>query len=891
MATFFEWIGGAGPDWSSGKTVGADIVTNWQNRSDGTTKSFPGAGDDAVFNNGGAISVGGSGNANEILIQLNTTVMVTDHFISGVVSGQEPGVFDLLVADGSTLVIESGARVQNDGSVTEVGLSPTTGTATVEVDSGAVFTADALIIGDSKDDAGLVTVNGAAEFSVSAGVSIGNGQLTVGDLSTGGLEISGTPLFVTQDGVLGLNQGATGSLSLDSSTWGGGNSTLGAAGVGHMTIGAGATVAMLLGMVVGSAQGASGDLSVVGSNSFMVDFLTIGAAGTGTATFGAGSNGTFVAVTVGDSVGAIADMTMDGATWTTSTLTIGGATGTGHATAGAGEVVTVNVIGVLGSGPDASGDLTVDDAVLNGGTLAIGQGGTGDLEIGPGSSGSVAVVVVGADAGSLGTLTIDGANWNVGSLTVGQTGTAQATVGTGATATVGNVLIGPSGNLAVTETAGSVGTVIAGHVTIDFGTLDLSAFGQVLIGAATGTNRAVAIGANSSLVGLGALKGDVVLSNGGILQATAPVPGALKIDGNITGAGTIQPLMTLEANGVVDPGVMIGFSPSIGAQVGDLVLDVAGGEQGTITGFSHGNTIDIKGSVYTDAVFTQGTSGAPGTLALSGGTSAPLSLLMVGDYAADAFTATPVTLSGGAALAGSPGSGALVANSFAAAVPTDTEITVIACFAAGTRIATARGPVAVEDLRVGDRAVTADRRIEPIVWIGKRSVNCRTHPKPESVWPVRVAAGAFGENVPVRDLYLSPGHAVFVGGVLVPVKLLINGTNIAQVERDRVTYFHLELPRHEVILAEGLSVESYLDLGDRVDFHGDGATIRLFPDFASRLARETALVWETHGAAPLVMAGEALARARSAVASQVSRQSCRSQSGIASGSHLPGDGP
>ena len=72
---------------------------------------------------------------------------------------------------------------------------------------------------------------------------------------------------------------------------------------------------------------------------------------------------------------------------------------------------------------------------------------------------------------------------------------------------------------------------------------------------------------------------------------------------------------------------------------------------------------------------------------------------------------------------------------------------------------------------------------EPIVWIGQRAVNCARHPKPETVWPVRVQAGAFGENVPVRDLYLSPDHAVFVNDVLVPVKLLINGTTMRQVER------------------------------------------------------------------------------------------------------------
>jgi len=133
-----------------------------------------------------------------------------------------------------------------------------------------------------------------------------------------------------------------------------------------------------------------------------------------------------------------------------------------------------------------------------------------------------------------------------------------------------------------------------------------------------------------------------------------------------------------------------------------------------------------------------------------------------------------------------------------------------ACLAEGTRIETDRGFVPVDDLCVGDRLLTADGQgealtgdvpSEPIVWIGQRTVNCTAHPRPGTVQPVRVQAGAFGQNVPLSDLYLSPVHAVFANDALVPVKLLINGTGIAQMKRDRVRYFHVELPRHAVILA------------------------------------------------------------------------------------------
>jgi hypothetical protein len=178
----------------------------------------------------------------------------------------------------------------------------------------------------------------------------------------------------------------------------------------------------------------------------------------------------------------------------------------------------------------------------------------------------------------------------------------------------------------------------------------------------------------------------------------------------------------------------------------------------------------------------------------------------------------------------------------------------IGCFAEGTLIETETGPVAVEALATGDCVVTADGLIEPVAWVGSRAIDCRAHPRPETVWPARVAAGAFGPELPVRDLFLSPDHAVFVNHVLIPVKLLINGTSIVQVNWDRVRYFHVELPRHDVILAEGLPVESYLDTGDRAKFSG-GAVISLYPDFAAR-------TWQMRGCAPLVLTGLVLEAVR-----------------------------
>lgn len=140
------------------------------------------------------------------------------------------------------------------------------------------------------------------------------------------------------------------------------------------------------------------------------------------------------------------------------------------------------------------------------------------------------------------------------------------------------------------------------------------------------------------------------------------------------------------------------------------------------------------------------------------------------------------------------------------------------CFAEGSRILTARGEVAVEDLVEGDEVVTAAGGLRPAIWIGSRHMRCDRHPRPEEVQPVRVRAGAFGDGLPVRDLRLSPGHAVAVDGVLVPISLLINGATIVQEPVETVRYFHVELDAHDVILAEGLACESYFDDGNREVF-------------------------------------------------------------------------
>jgi collagen type I/II/III/V/XI/XXIV/XXVII alpha len=140
-------------------------------------------------------------------------------------------------------------------------------------------------------------------------------------------------------------------------------------------------------------------------------------------------------------------------------------------------------------------------------------------------------------------------------------------------------------------------------------------------------------------------------------------------------------------------------------------------------------------------------------------------------------------------------------------------------------------------------------------------VDFRRHSNKLRVLPVRVAAHAFGPERPKRTLLLSPDHAVYVDDVLIPIRYLINRTSVVQIECDAITYYHVELPCHDVLLAEGLPTESYLDAGARRAFANSDGIIQLDPDFAHRLDDYGAL-WDAKGYAPLVVTGELLQRVR-----------------------------
>jgi hypothetical protein len=159
---------------------------------------------------------------------------------------------------------------------------------------------------------------------------------------------------------------------------------------------------------------------------------------------------------------------------------------------------------------------------------------------------------------------------------------------------------------------------------------------------------------------------------------------------------------------------------------------------------------------------------------------------------------------------------------------------VVPCYCAGTLILTGRGEVPVEDLTTADAVVTGAGALRPIRWIGRRSYGGRFVTGREDILPVCIKAGALDADVPKRDLWISPHHAMYLEGVLIEARDLVNGVSIVQAERvEKVEYFHIELDTHDVIIAEGSRSESFIDDESRGMFHNAHEYWALHPDEAA----------------------------------------------------------
>jgi hypothetical protein len=216
-------------------------------------------------------------------------------------------------------------------------------------------------------------------------------------------------------------------------------------------------------------------------------------------------------------------------------------------------------------------------------------------------------------------------------------------------------------------------------------------------------------------------------------------------------------------------------------------------------------------------------------------------------------------------------SGAATINSIADIGGSDDTMTA-ACYTKGTFIMTSTGEVAVEDLSVGDQVMTVSGTLEPVIWLGNSMINCERQLHKDKAYPVRILKDAFGANLPKRDLFLSPDHSVYIDGVMIPAYCLINGTTITQeMTETLVTYYHVELPQHQAILAEGLPAESYLETSEE-NRHFFKETIASTTSNVTKLDAQYPVcpentpawkhIWDTQGYAKLTQDGPILERVK-----------------------------
>ena len=145
---------------------------------------------------------------------------------------------------------------------------------------------------------------------------------------------------------------------------------------------------------------------------------------------------------------------------------------------------------------------------------------------------------------------------------------------------------------------------------------------------------------------------------------------------------------------------------------------------------------------------------------------------------------------------------------------------VVICFAPGTQIATMRGEISAQNLKEGDKILTRDNGMQTLAWVGKRKLYAQELAIRPEFNPIYIKAGALGDNVPERDLVVSPNHRMLISSrvsdylfgereVLVAAKYLTGLDGVEQVPSTGVEYIHLMFENHEIILADGAWTESF----------------------------------------------------------------------------------
>ena len=800
-AGVLSFDGPSDPAWVAN---GSGLSGDWSDSTHWSPDTVPGIGDDATISDDDTATAG-------------WLVTETNESAASLTLDMNLGT---LLVDPETVVTVAAftqtagtAILTDDGTVTTTLDSSGTDSVNGQVTlvSGATWLDAALGIGLGLVDSGTAVSSAVTLEGGSAG-----GELSV----AGALEVGGDPDSNSAGGV--------GSLELDNGSvaYAGGLSVLNGSaisvdGSSGIAVGDAATTAVSGAITIGTDGAVQADIATLGA-----DVLNSGSL----AIVGWLGNDT----TAAGNVQITGSLLNDGAVTVApgATLAVGGSIELDAGSLSVGVAATLNAGDAGGSDGVylAGGQMTLDGAVLD--SLGSADFANSDatlldgatwysntLSIAPGySDGTTADATVSLDGGSA---LIDSSSLNIGN---------DPGIGSSVATDPGGI-----GTLALTGASEVTTTALAVQ---NGSVLTLDSSSSVVVGTATAEAGTVAIGPDGLLVADIATIGASV-DDAGTLDVTTLADGSLGsalVTGSLTGGGTVTVDGTLEVGNGSSFAGMISIAGG-----GELILDAGDMAGAVVAANGQTATIDVAGQDFDSAGFTPTYDTATG-------------LLVFGDAASQS------TLDVGAGL---PLSDLLLSSDNSG---TGTLITEAPCYVAGTLIQAARGDVPVEALRPGDKVRTVSGRLAPVVWVGRRQIELRRHPQPWRMAPVRILASALAPGVPARDLWVSPDHALFVGGALVPASRLANGATIARQDGlASVTYLHIELDRHDIILAENCPAESYLDTGNRGLFANAAGPHPLHPDLSGAPDPAALAVWAAQGASPLVLEGDALAALRAQV--------------------------
>lgn len=767
---------------------------------------------------------------------------------SGTISPSALGAAGLIstLVPGASIINDDGIVLGAAGSLTGTG-----GTALIAGD-GAIIYNIGLFEGGTG---GTVLGPGGTGIYIYGSASFTNGSYTGSVLNTANGTVSGGS---GSDGA-GGGPGGTGAVVHNAylnnlanaliiggtgrPPSGGGTGGTGLVASGTGSIGNSGTIIGGAGLLNSSINEAGGmGVSLSGSVSLINHGLIAGGSQAAGATAGGGMGGT------GLSVSGVNDVQNYGTIRGGSGGTEGG--GTGFAFSGSGTIENWSIIdggaGSFSNGPGGSGGTGIlfsgSGAVENwgiiegggGGNFSNGSGGGGGAGIALSGSGTVENrnKIEGGNGGNVQTggggnggagisFSGGGTAGNIGTISGGNGGSAQS--GVGGSGGAGFVLSGSG-------TAGNWGTIeggdggSAGNIGGSGGT------GLVLTGTGLFTNDGIIDGGNGGT----STSNSILSGHGGA--------GAYLSSGTLVNAGTIAGGKGGEAVAfgsqaavlIIDPHALFEGTVAAQATVADtLVLSgsVAASLAGIGTQFQNFSDIDFAAGAHWRL---EGT-----TAGLASGAS--IAGFALGDsIVLDSFTATEDSFGSGGLVLGSTTTLGLtgafsaadfIVTSFAGNTTVALDAMVI-CYLAGTRILTEAGEVAVEDLRIGDAVAARFGGLRRIKWIGRQSFAGRFARNNPAQVPVRIAAGALGEGVPRRDLFVSSGHSMLLGEVLVLARDLVNGVTIRQeAPPEALHYYQLELETHDCVLAEGAWSETYADApGMRNAFHNAAEFWHLYPE-------------------------------------------------------------